>query len=148
VGWAIMNILKIVGLAALAGLLLPGCATMYEQECNTADWEAVGYADGYTAKPIEHGETYADACAAHDVTPDMQAYEQGYDKGIRTYCTPDLAYNMGKSGSPVPEVCPADMATDLKAFNKEGLKNQGLPVSRRWSKSSWAIACLPMGSAC
>jgi hypothetical protein len=143
-----MNIFKLVGLPALAGLLLSGCATMYEQECKTADWEAVGYADGYTAKPAVHSETYRKVCAAHDVIPNIPAYEQGYDKGIRTYCTPDLAYNMGKAGKPVPSICPADMATDLKAFNKEGFKNQHLPLASRWSRSFWAVTCLPMGSAC
>ena len=143
-----INIIKIAVLPALAGLILSGCATMYQQECTTADWDAVGYADGFTAKPATHGETYLDACAPHGVTPDLIAYDRGYDRGIRSYCTPDLAYNMGKAGKPVPAVCPEDMATDLNAFNEEGLKNKDLPIARRWVQSFWAVTCIPFGSAC
>lgn len=143
-----MNITKLIALPALATLLLSGCATMYEQECVSADWDAVGFADGFTAKQASHGETYIGACAAHDVSPNLEAYEQGYDRGIRTYCTPDLAYNLGKEGKPVPSICPADMATDLKVFNEKGLKNQNMPLAHRWSKSFWAVTCIPFGSAC
>jgi len=36
---------KVIG-AALATLVMSGCASMSSDECMTADWTAIGYEDG------------------------------------------------------------------------------------------------------
>ena len=71
---------------------MSGCATMNEQECLSADWESVGYADGREARESTRLNKHRAACIDHGITADRNAYDRGYEKGIRTFCSEDMAF--------------------------------------------------------
>jgi len=113
-----MNISRAGILSLVSVLGLSGCATMSADECVTSDWHAIGYEDGargYTADQLGNRRK---ACAKHGITPDFAAYQAGREKGLRQYCQPSRAFNLGAGGARYNGVCPADMEVDfVDAFN-------------------------------
>jgi hypothetical protein len=117
-----MSFIKFLVLATLTLLVMSGCATMNEQECLTADWESVGYADGRVAREAARLGKHRAACIEHGITADRDAYARGYDKGIRTFCSEDMAFAFGTGGKPVPALCPAELMPALKIANEMGME--------------------------
>ncbi|MGD8978009.1 MAG: DUF2799 domain-containing protein [Gammaproteobacteria bacterium] len=106
-----MNI-RILGTVA-AVLMLQACATMNEDECLVSDWRTVGYEDGAAGYSADRIGSYRKACAKHGVAPDLQAYRQGREEGLRQFCQPDNGFNLGARGGAYKGACPADLATDF-----------------------------------
>ena len=50
---------------------------MSEQECLTADWQTIGYADGQAAKQPAEIDRHNSACMKYGIKPDQGAYERG-----------------------------------------------------------------------
>jgi hypothetical protein len=109
-----------LSLLFLIAVFSSGCATMNADECQMADWQVIGYEDGSSGKPSTQIGDHRKACAKHGVSPDLQAYTQGYDKGIRTYCVQDTAFALGKKGQNMPSVCPTDVNQSFSAAYEEG----------------------------
>lgn len=84
--------------------LLTACATMTPQECQTADWQRVGFADALGGKNILLAE-HQQACASVKITPDRQAYMNGYNAGAVQYCTYDKGLEVGKTGLSKSDTC-------------------------------------------
>ncbi|MEC5397043.1 DUF2799 domain-containing protein [Uliginosibacterium sp. H1] len=99
---------------ALAGLLclglLPGCASLSEKECRTADWQQIGYRDGSNGYPRSRAADHVQACRKSGVTVDEPRYFAGHAEGLQRYCTPDNGLRAGLSGQGYAGVCPADLA--------------------------------------
>lgn len=99
-------------------LALTGCAGMSANECELADWQAVGYEDGVQGRSSDKFGSYRKNCAQHEVAPDFQAYQSGRDAGLREYCQPTRGFREGSRGAKYVGVCPADLEGDfLDGFN-------------------------------
>ena len=109
--------LKVIG-AALATLVLSGCASMSSDECMTADWNAVGYEDGARGYTTERFSNHRKACANHGVTPSFADYQAGREKGLEEYCQPGRGFSVGSSGGRYYGVCSVNLEPDfLDAYN-------------------------------
>src|SRR5262245_62574282 len=82
-------------LALLA--LLAGCATLDKNECLRADWYAIGLEDGARGQPIERLGEHRRACAEHGVTPQTERYLTGRGEGLKSYCTYEKGFSVGRS---------------------------------------------------
>jgi hypothetical protein len=108
---------KVIG-AALAALVVSGCASMSDEECLATDWSAVGYEDGARGYTTERFSRHRQACAKHGITADFGAYQAGRDQGLVEYCQPGRGYDVGVSGGRYYGVCSADLERDfLDAYN-------------------------------
>ena len=96
-------------LAASAGLL-QACATLSENECETADWWLIGQEDGSEGLSLAHLEEHRESCAEHGVTPDRDAYAKGHRSGLAAYCTRFTGYKVGRSGRPYHGICEGPLA--------------------------------------
>lgn len=96
-------------LVGVLGLTLSGCASMDLAECQTADWETIGYQDGADGRPSEDISRHRKACAKHGVTPILASYVDGWHDGVERYCVPQNGFNAGASGRHYAGVCPADL---------------------------------------
>ncbi len=109
--------LKVIG-AALATLVLSGCASMSSDECVTADWNAVGYEDGVRGYTTERFSNHRKACAKHGVTPSFADYKAGREQGLVEYCQPGRGFDVGASGGRYYGVCSVNLEPDfLDAYN-------------------------------
>jgi hypothetical protein len=97
---------------------LIGCAGMSSNECELADWQAVGYEDGVQGRSSDKFGSYRQNCAKHAVAPDFQAYQSGREAGLREYCQPSRGFDEGSRGVKYVGVCPADLEGDfLDSYN-------------------------------
>lgn len=106
--------------------LLSGCATLSKQECLIGDWQAIGYNDGVSGYQSDRLASHAKACAKASVTPDYQAWERGRQLGLEQYCLTDNAYNLGRRGHKLNNVCPAAITSTLQQANQRGLEYYAL----------------------
>jgi hypothetical protein len=90
----------------LPGLFaLSGCATLNEQECKTADWGRLGYNDGAAGYAESRIAEHAEACAKIGIRPNAALWRSGWDKGVLTYCTPNVGWREGLAGHSYSGVC-------------------------------------------
>ena len=92
-----MNKFKL--LLLLASLSLAGCKTMTVPECQVADWGRVGFADGARGESESRLASHVESCAQAGVRPNAQAYRQGWDAGVRTFCTAANGWREGVQGN-------------------------------------------------
>ena len=93
--------------AILTGLwALAGCSSMSANECIATDWRTVGYEDGVSGYSGDRVGQYRKACTKHSVTPDLTAYQQGRDQGLKEFCKPLNGFRVGARGRGYNGVCP------------------------------------------
>lgn len=90
-------------------LLLASCATMSPEECQLANWRDMGQRDGQRGEPLSLLGRRAEDCAKVNVDIDQQAYQQGRELGLRSYCRLDNAVPLGLSGATYAGVCAPDI---------------------------------------
>ncbi|HHF2900860.1 TPA: DUF2799 domain-containing protein [Vibrio alginolyticus] len=77
----------------LALALLAGCTATTADLAKSGDWHQIGYQDGIT------GHTSRTMSELRELGSVKQSdYDQGYLEGLREYCNPAFAYQMGLSG--------------------------------------------------
>jgi len=85
-------------LLLLLTALLAGCESMSESECKVADWGRVGLNDGARGEPERKLADYTEDCGKTGVVPNALAYRQGWDAGIKRFCTAANGWQEGLSG--------------------------------------------------
>ncbi len=109
--------------SALAGaMVLSGCGSLSEKECHNANWHMIGYEDGAAGRPAARLGEHREACSEYGITPDLQAYRRGRGEGLREYCQPRRAYQLGRNGSGYPHACPAELEDALRTAYRDGRK--------------------------
>ncbi|MDX1431898.1 MAG: DUF2799 domain-containing protein [Gammaproteobacteria bacterium] len=98
----------------LAAALLAGCASMDEDECRSADWRLVGYEDGAAGRSAAHVGEHREACADYRISPDMEAYREGREAGLREYCRAPNGFRLGQAGGSYGGVCPTDLEAEFR----------------------------------
>ncbi|EPX6945860.1 MULTISPECIES: DUF2799 domain-containing protein [Vibrio] len=84
----------------LALALLAGCTATTADLAKSGDWHQIGYQDGIT------GHTSRTMSELRELGSVKQSdYDQGYLEGLREYCNPAFAYQMGVSGQYYEGVC-------------------------------------------
>jgi hypothetical protein len=89
-------------------LLLAGCSSMSERQCRSVNWAERGERDAYDGQSRERIASYQDACTEFGIQADVAAYNAGYARGLRLYCTPQRGYAVGKTGGSYRRSCPPE----------------------------------------
>lgn len=85
---------------------ISSCATLSKGECIEADWYEIGIRDGSNGKPRSVLDNHREACKKHGVAPNREQYYSGRNIGIKSYCTPENGFLIGKKGEYYKQVCP------------------------------------------
>ncbi len=107
-------------LAAVAALMLGGCASMSQDQCTAADWRTVGYTDGVRGAPPDRIAAHQEACAKHGVTPDLTRWLQGRESGLQQYCQPGNGFRVGLAGNGYANVCSAALEPAFLGAYQQG----------------------------
>lgn len=111
------QVIMFVGL----GLVLASCASLQPEECKTANWEQLGYADAMKGSDSLL-TSYGQDCGKVGITPNKWLYLQGYGRGEKAFCTYDNGKAVGRRGPFHGKMC--DKPGLEEPFNKgyrEGL---------------------------
>ena len=109
-----------------AMLLLAGCASMDKSECLNADWYAVGLEDGARGHSVERLGAHRRACAEHNVAPDGEGYAAGHREGLKSFCTYERGYALGRAGKTASTTCPPALRDAFLAGYGRGRDLHGL----------------------
>lgn len=101
-------------------LFMVACASISEDQCRAGNWNAIGFNDGKAGRSPDYLANHIEACAEAGITPDRAEWQAGRAQGLQLYCTPDHAYDLGRSGKPVANVCPVAMTRMLVRANDWG----------------------------
>ncbi|OBU33624.1 DUF2799 domain-containing protein [Photobacterium kishitanii] len=98
---------------------LTACSVMNQQECETANWSALGYVDGSQGASSSQFSDRSSACSEYNVRANFNEYQLGYNQGLTIYCTENHGFFIGSKGQSYQGVCPQKTATlFLKGYNK------------------------------
>lgn len=92
--------------------VLAACANSAEDYAKAGNWTAVGYSDGIKGKQNRTASDFKDFSQVN-----INDYADGYLKGIKEYCNPNHAYQIGLSGSYYEGVC--EGTPDAQKFRME-----------------------------
>lgn len=93
------------------GLLLFGCASVGEQQasdCAGKDWRAFGKSAAESGIEIRTIDKYKSGCSNFDKSS-LDAYMDGYARGLIKFCSYDQGYTHGKNSLPASEICPLEI---------------------------------------
>ena len=106
--------------------VLASCASLSEDACRKGDWGAIGFRDGDAGRAPSFVVNHAKACNKIGIAPNRQSWEVGYDQGLIRYCIPARAFEEGRDGARLNNVCPAGNLAELRAANARGLEWYGI----------------------
>ena len=112
-------------LMGVALFTLSGCATTQKsltpQQCQSSNWQEVGYADGSNGRSGDYFGHYANSCAKVGAPiPNRIQWEQGRQLGLKNYCTELNAYKRGREGYDWQPVCPLEGIEKLEEAYSQG----------------------------
>lgn len=119
-------------IAALLTALVSGCAGgMTRADCESADWSAIGFADGRKGVSARSAEKHLMDCSGGGYAVDRAAYAEGRSEGLKAYCTTAGGFDAGRLGQEYFNVCPpAEEKSFLAAF-EDGARLHALILAER-----------------
>lgn len=113
---------------------LAGCETMSVEECATADWRQLGYADA-DRNGTDNLANRAESCADKGIAADAQAYHIGFEDGLRSFCQPPRAFDFARRGGSFNGYCPGDLDEGFRYAYGDGRRvydlQQSIDAARR-----------------
>ncbi|MFT5541800.1 MAG: hypothetical protein ACI97K_001856 [Glaciecola sp.] len=128
---------RILYLFALSTLLLGGCANMSKEQCETANWQAIGYEDGVAGQRDSQFSQHRQECADHGVTASIDDYLSGHKDGSQKYCTKTNGFFLGMKGKSYNRNCPDALAKSFLVGLADG--KQIYSAERRMLSSEDAL---------
>ena len=109
-------------LALATVLFIASCASLTEDECRAGNWESIGFVDGTNGQFQSYISKHGEACTDYGVVPDTAAWLKGRLEGLKTYCTPQNVYEVGRHGTEMNPVCSPEQTAELRLANFYGLR--------------------------
>ncbi len=97
-----------------------GCATLDKSECESANWEVIGFEDGAAGRSNSRISLHRKACAEYAVKPDLNRYLSGHDKGLVKYCTYKNGVMLGERGRPLSNICDTHNSNEFTSGYHKG----------------------------
>lgn len=105
----------LIGTLLISAVVLSGCATMTPEECQVADWQAIGYNDGQNGYDSSRLNAYEKDCGEAGFSVDRKAWQHGQQLGLKLYCAPENGYRVGLAGETYHGVCASEQF--VKQYN-------------------------------
>ena len=97
---------RVVALVFLVPVFLGACSTLSRETCEARDWYQVGFQDGEQGYRAERLSDHQKACREYGIDIVSGSYHRGRKEGLTLFCTPENAYEYGRSGQHYQGVCP------------------------------------------
>ncbi|MDD2462377.1 MAG: DUF2799 domain-containing protein [Desulfobulbus sp.] len=98
-------------------LLLGGCASLSQEQCQRGDWYGLGVVDGKAGEPTRRLEVHNRACAEYGVHINEGPYLAGRTEGLKTFCRLENAIVTGLAGLRYAGVCPPEIDATFAHYN-------------------------------
>ena len=108
-----------LAITSLAVFALIACSSPQNRgPCQEPDWYEIGRRRGAQGQPLGDVAGEGQTCPDSDRELQSALYRNGHDRGLIEYCTPELGFELGRTGAEFKEICPQPLA---QAFLKSYL---------------------------
>ncbi len=102
----------------LSIVVISGCASLSQSQCQSGDWYGIGLTDGSVGAPLSTLEQHRNSCGEYAIRIDGEAWRAGRDEGLKQYCRPSNGYQLGRYGNSFNNVCPNNLSDEFnRAFS-------------------------------
>lgn len=113
---------SIITVAVLLSGFLGACGgNVKTLQCSGVDWNGYGYKIAQSGKSPREFNHYRDGCGERLEKGAMDAYLDGYTRGIVEFCTYENGYASGLNNQPLSDVCPVELRTSYAKGHGAGL---------------------------
>lgn len=109
-----------LGRMFLAVSILAACASLTEEQCLEGNWFGIGQRDGIRGASFSRLKDHVKACSEVGIVPNQSLWEEGRRDGLQRYCTPASAYQIGRRGRPINNVCSTAQYNAMQAAFSHG----------------------------
>ncbi len=111
---------------------LAGCASKPASEdisCTDRDWQNFGLTMAESGREVRTIDKYKNGCA--DFTEkDLDAYLDGYSRGLISYCTYENGYERGKNNMTINNICPGEIQERYVKGYSEGQREYEIRMEK------------------
>jgi hypothetical protein len=101
--------------------LLAGCGGNVKRvSCSGLNWSNAGYESAQVGESIRQFDRFRDGCGERLEAGAMQAYMDGYSKGIAEHCTYKNGYDLGYTRKSMSKACPEELRSEYERGYKFG----------------------------
>ena len=112
-----MTFKRLIGLAVIS-VFISGCATLNEAECISANWYDLGSENALSGKKSSFVAEHTSACKKYQITPDFDLYREGWQQGIKQFCSAQSGWRYGIAGNYYRNTCDTQAQAEcLKGYN-------------------------------
>lgn len=86
--------------------LLAGCASFDKTQCNNKKLHTKGLEQAKAGKTNKAFMSFAQKCQEQGITIQTDKYQQGFNQGLKEFCTKKSAFKYGLSGQTNNGICP------------------------------------------
>jgi hypothetical protein len=105
--------------ALLLTSLLISCSQFDREECKTVDWVELGREQARLGRPYRTVENFKTICDKYDIKVNEIMFRDGYNQGVKTYCSYHNGYELGVTNKDYHNICPKDLEYEfLMGYNK------------------------------
>lgn len=97
----------------LMSLLIASCATLNEAECISANWYDLGFDNALLGKKSSYVSEHTSACQKYAITPDFEQYREGWQQGVKKFCTAQSGWRYGIAGNYYRNTCDAQSEAEF-----------------------------------
>lgn len=94
---------------------------MNEGECENGDWSQYGRKDAMEGKAHSKFFERRKTCYEYGIKGDEKSYRQGYEEGLRNYCTFENGFKIGSLGEKYAKICPSNSYKELARGHMIGI---------------------------
>ncbi|MFW1677480.1 DUF2799 domain-containing protein [Pontibacter sp. JAM-7] len=113
-------------------LLLVGCASLNQQQCEQAAWYRLGVSDGANGYPVSRLQSHQKACDKFSIDVVASDYAAGHQQGLLRYCTQASGFEVGWLNLPYYEVCTGEAEA---AFLRGYLRGRNQAALYCWQRA-------------
>lgn len=115
-------------MVGLCLILLSGCASLTEEQCQIADWRAIGQSDAMEGYRESRFQDHIKACKRYNVVPDKPSYQKGREQGLQRYCTAENGFRVGRQGYRYNDICPTGLEAAFLGGHRYGARLHGIEL--------------------
>lgn len=99
----------------LLPLLLLACQNSQFRECESLIWQEFGERSALAGKTIEAFKSQEKICEKYKTPISKEAFNEGFQRGLRVFCSRETGFEFGKSGEVYSSTCPSTLENEFNA---------------------------------
>lgn len=123
-------------LTSIAVVLTTGCGFfgLTQEQCMHMDWFQKGRTDAISGGSLSSFDEYSKRCGKFEITADKESYTDGFNQGLKQFCTYERGKSFGYNHGIYHNTCPLHLEKEFMRGYKSGRKKRKIENLERKQK--------------